>query len=106
MRMIGSMVGLMSLALCLGGCGEATPPSEQTHRATTTGAAPVLLVTGANISGANGMAQLTMIDNARLSVRPNTTFRVENYATRADSDEGALVHLAEAVKRRGIPNHS
>jgi hypothetical protein len=51
------------------------------------------------ISGANGMAQLTMVDNARLAVRPNTTFRIDNYPTRSDSEDGALLNLVRGTLR-------
>jgi hypothetical protein len=51
------------------------------------------------VSGANGMAQLTMVDNARLAVRPNTTFRIDNYPARADSEEGALLNLVRGTLR-------
>ena len=51
------------------------------------------------VSGTDGMAQLTMVDNARLAVRPNTTFRIDNYPTRADSEDGALLNLVRGTLR-------
>src|SRR5688572_18817942 len=35
-------------------------------------------------TGVNGMAQLTMVDQARLSLRPNTTFTIESYPQRRE----------------------
>jgi hypothetical protein len=51
------------------------------------------------ITGANGMAQLTMIDQARLSLRPGTQFRIEEYQRRADTDEGAVLSLLRGTLR-------
>lgn len=51
------------------------------------------------VTGANGMAQLTMIDNARLSLRPNSDFRIEQYVQRPDSDEGVVLSLARGTLR-------
>jgi hypothetical protein len=51
------------------------------------------------VTGANGMAQLTMIDNARLSLRPNSDFRIEQYVTRPESDEGVILSLARGTLR-------
>ena len=44
-------------------------------------------------TGANGMAQLTMVDQARLSLRPQTQFVIEAYGDRPDS----AVAVAEAL---------
>ena len=41
-------------------------------------------------TGANGMAQLTMVDNARLSLRPATNFQIESYPQRPESTDGAV----------------
>src|SRR5215210_1164170 len=38
------------------------------------------------VTGADGMAQLTMVDQARLSLRPQTQFVIEAYADRRDSE--------------------
>ncbi|QJR14914.1 FecR family protein [Usitatibacter palustris] len=50
-------------------------------------------------TGASGMAQLTMIDQARLSLRPNTQFRIEGYQRSADSSEGAVLSLVRGTLR-------
>jgi FecR protein len=50
-------------------------------------------------TGANGMAQLTMVDNARLSLRPSTQFVIEQYADRRDSGEGAVLSLIKGTLR-------
>ena len=39
-------------------------------------------------TGADGMAQLTMVDQARLSLRPNTQFAIEQYPQQRDSATG------------------
>ncbi|MCW5593216.1 MAG: FecR domain-containing protein [Burkholderiales bacterium] len=51
------------------------------------------------VSGDKGMAQLTMVDQAKLSVRPNTQFQIEQYADRPDSDQGALLNLVRGTLR-------
>ncbi len=50
-------------------------------------------------TGANGMAQLTMVDQARLSLRPNTSFAIEAYPERRDSGENAVLTLARGTLR-------
>jgi len=50
-------------------------------------------------TGAGGMAQLTMVDQARLSLRPNTQFKIESYGTSADSREGAVLSLLKGTLR-------
>src|SRR5438128_6883739 len=50
-------------------------------------------------TGANGMAQLTMVDNARLSLRPATQFQIEAYPDRRDSNEGAVLSLVKGTLR-------
>src|SRR5215831_14264347 len=44
-------------------------------------------------TGANGMAQLNMVDQARLSLRPNTQFVIEAYPDKRDSSDGAVLSL-------------
>ncbi len=51
------------------------------------------------VTGAGGMAQLTMVDQARLSLRPNTQFRIESYAQRPDGEESALLSLVRGTLR-------
>ena len=46
-----------------------------------------------------GMAQLTMVDNARLSLRPATQFLIEQYAERRDSPDGAVLSLIKGTLR-------
>src|SRR5512139_589822 len=50
-------------------------------------------------TGTQGMAQLTMVDQAKISLRPNTQFQIEQYADRADSDQGALLNLVRGTLR-------
>ncbi|MGE5616196.1 MAG: FecR domain-containing protein [Bacillota bacterium] len=50
-------------------------------------------------TGANGMVQIVMVDNARLSLRPGTTFAIERYAEKPDSAEGAVVSLLRGTLR-------
>jgi hypothetical protein len=45
------------------------------------------------------MAQLTMVDQAKISLRPNTQFQIERYADRPDSTEGALLSLVRGTLR-------
>jgi hypothetical protein len=51
------------------------------------------------VTGARGMAQLTMVDQAKLSLRPNSQFQIEQYADRPDSDQGALLNLVRGTLR-------
>ena len=51
------------------------------------------------VSGTQGMAQLTMVDQAKISLRPNTQFQIEQYADRPDSDQGALLNLVRGTLR-------
>ena len=50
-------------------------------------------------TGATGMVQLSMVDQAKLSLRPNSQFVVEQYAQRKDSDEGAVLNLVRGTLR-------
>jgi hypothetical protein len=50
-------------------------------------------------TGPNGMAQLTMVDQARLSIRPNTVFAIEQYPDRKDSSDGAILSLLKGTLR-------
>ena len=50
-------------------------------------------------TGNNGMAQLTMVDQARLSLRPQTQFVIENYADRRDSTQGGVLSLLKGTLR-------
>ena len=50
-------------------------------------------------TGANGMAQLTMVDNARLSLRPSTQFQIEAYPDKRDSADGAVLSLFKGTLR-------
>ena len=51
------------------------------------------------VTGGNGMAQLTMVDEARLSLRPSTQFVIENYPDRRDSDQGGVLNLLKGTLR-------
>src|SRR5471032_2710468 len=50
-------------------------------------------------TGATGMAQLTMVDQARLSLRPATQFVIEAYPERRDGGEGAVLSLLKGTLR-------
>ena len=51
------------------------------------------------VTGANGMAQLTMVDQARLSLRPQTQFVIEAYPDRRESDQGGVLNLIKGTLR-------
>src|SRR6185312_15758141 len=51
------------------------------------------------VTGPNGMAQLNMVDQARLSLRPNTQFLIEAYPDKRDSNEGAVLSLLRGTLR-------
>lgn len=51
------------------------------------------------VTGPNGMAQLNMVDQARLSLRPNTQFLIEAYPDKRDSGEGAVLSLLRGTLR-------
>src|SRR4249919_3200411 len=51
------------------------------------------------VTGANGMAQLTMVDQARLSLRPQTQFVIEAYGDKRDSDTGGVLNLIKGTLR-------
>src|SRR5258706_8112785 len=50
-------------------------------------------------TGANGMAQLTMVDQARLSLRPATQFVIEAYPERREGGESAILSLVKGTLR-------
>ena len=94
-QVIGSAVLVAILGLCLGGCGEPTPATEQTHATPAMNAAPAVLVTGAKISGANGMAfskdgllyVASVLGSEMIVLNPDTGQVVKRF-TRADGVEG------------------
>src|SRR5690348_9334007 len=45
------------------------------------------------------MAQLTMVDEARLSLRPSTQFVIENYPDKRDSETGGVLNLIKGTLR-------
>jgi hypothetical protein len=51
------------------------------------------------VTGPTAMVQLTMVDEARISLRPSTEFVVERYGDRADSSEGAVLSLIKGTLR-------
>jgi FecR protein len=51
------------------------------------------------LTGADGSAQLSMVNEAKLSVRNNTSLRVESYPSRADGNENAVLVLARGTLR-------
>ena len=78
--------------------GEVTLTKANGQRSTPVKGTPV--DPGDRIAtGANGMAQLTMVDNARLSLRPATQFQIEAYPQRADAADGAVLSLLKGTLR-------
>ena len=78
--------------------GEVTLTKANGQRSTPVKGTPV--DPGDRIAtGANGMAQLTMVDNARLSLRPSTQFQIEAYPQRAEAAEGAVLSLIKGTLR-------
>lgn len=51
------------------------------------------------MTGADGMAQLSMIDQARLSLRANSQLLIQNYPKTLDSGEGAVLNLLRGTLR-------
>src|SRR5450759_2920990 len=51
------------------------------------------------VTGGDGMAQLTMVDSARLSLRSNTQMRIESYADRAGGGESSILSLLTGTLR-------
>src|SRR3982750_1451789 len=78
--------------------GEVTLTKANGQRSTPVRGTPV--DPGDRIAtGANGMAQLTMVDNARLSLRPQTQFQIEAYPKDAQSTDGAVLSLLKGTLR-------
>jgi len=50
-------------------------------------------------TGANGMAQLAMVDQARLSLRPNSLVAIEQYPATRESTDGAVLSLVKGTLR-------
>jgi hypothetical protein len=78
--------------------GEVTLIKTNGQRSTPQRGTPVDPGDRINI-GANGMAQLTMVDNARLSLRPSTQFQIESYPQNANSTDGAVLSLIKGTLR-------
>jgi hypothetical protein len=51
------------------------------------------------VTGTNGMAQLTMVDQARLSLRPSSQFVIEAYPEQRESQQGAILTLLKGTLR-------
>jgi FecR protein len=51
------------------------------------------------VTGANGLAQLTMIDQAKLSLRVNSQLRIERYQRVAGENDGAILALLRGTLR-------
>src|SRR6476659_2264217 len=78
--------------------GEVTLTKANGQRSTPVKGTPV--DPGDRITtGANGMAQLTMVDNARLSLRPSTTFQIDAYPQQRDSADGVVLSLLRGTLR-------
>jgi hypothetical protein len=78
--------------------GEVTLIKSNGQRSTPAKGTPVDPGDRVN-TGANGMAQLTMVDNARLSLRPSTQFQIETYPQRPEGSEGAVLSLLRGTLR-------
>ena len=78
--------------------GEVTLVKSNGQRAAATKGTPV--DPGDRIvTGTNGMAQLTMVDEARLSLRPSTQFQIEAYPDKRDSETGGVLNLIKGTLR-------
>jgi hypothetical protein len=51
------------------------------------------------VAGADGMAQLSMIDQAKLSLRSNSQLRIESYQRKAGDQDGAVLSLLRGTLR-------
>ncbi|MCA3035844.1 MAG: FecR domain-containing protein [Burkholderiales bacterium] len=51
------------------------------------------------VAGADGMAQLSMIDQAKLSLRSNSQLRIERYQRKAGDQDGAVLSLLRGTLR-------
>ena len=51
------------------------------------------------VTGADGMAQLTMVDQARLSLRSNSKLRIANYPRAETDPPGAVLNLLQGTLR-------
>lgn len=51
------------------------------------------------VTGQQGMAQSTYVDQAKISLRPNTQFQIERYSESADSAAGAVLNLVRGTLR-------
>lgn len=51
------------------------------------------------VTGANGLAQLTMIDQAKLSLRVNSQLRIERYQRASGDNDGAILALLRGTLR-------
>jgi FecR protein len=51
------------------------------------------------VTGENGLAQLTMIDQAKLSLRVNSQLRIERYQRAAGENDGAILALLRGTLR-------
>ncbi|MEQ1518086.1 MAG: FecR domain-containing protein, partial [Usitatibacteraceae bacterium] len=51
------------------------------------------------VTAADGMAQLSMVDEAKLSLRSNSRMRVAQYAANKDDQRGALLNLIQGTLR-------
>src|SRR5450759_2922875 len=51
------------------------------------------------VTGGDGMAQLTMVDAARLSLRSNTQMRIESYPEKAGGGENSILSLLNGTLR-------
>lgn len=78
--------------------GEVSVQKSSGQRVAVTRGTPVD-AGDAIVTGSRGMAQLTMVDQAKISLRPNTQFQIEQYADRPDSDQGGLLSLLRGTLR-------
>ncbi|MGE0357223.1 MAG: FecR domain-containing protein [Burkholderiales bacterium] len=78
--------------------GEVNVQRSDGRRVSVTRGTPVN-AGDAIVTGSRGMAQLTMVDQAKISLRPNTQFQIEQYADRPDSDQGVLLNLLRGTLR-------
>ena len=51
------------------------------------------------VTGQQGMAQLVMVDQARISVRPNSQVQIEQYADRPEGETPAVLNVVRGTLR-------
>lgn len=105
------LVSSLALAGCLASAGAFAASGQFTFvtgdvRVVTTGNRTIPAARGMEVNpgdvivtGTDGMAQLSMVDSARLSLRSGTQMKIESYAQAKDGTEGAVLSLLRGTLR-------